>query len=213
MSSKQRKPIHPILETMVDLAQRRLEAGPVVTPSEVTALREALRDRLVRARRELGHSMTERDSYLLLFPLVVHLDELVQAMVPDDSQAQWELLQRDLFDTEKGGELFYKALDELLETEQANPLVYEIYAFCLNLGFRGRYIGNEEKVAEYSTALAARLPDPPADADEEASKEASKDDGRFRRATSPLWYYAAAFGLVAGAWVAIDMYVAETLLR
>lgn len=196
-----RDAVRGILETMVSLARRRIEVGPPMTDTELMRIRTELRDQLIRARKRLGKIWTERDSYLLLFPLVVHLDEIVQMLVPEGRGGGWTLLQKELFDTEKGGQLFYEALDELLETEQANPFVYEVYAFCLSLGFRGKYLGLEAEVDGYKESLSERLATP---AELQPEINAGPEVATtVRSVRSQLWYYAFAILLIIAGYVGL----------
>jgi type IV/VI secretion system ImpK/VasF family protein len=207
-----RHQVSPILDTMVNLAARRAEARSVSgSPSELGRLRTALRDQLVTAKRELSKELGERDSYLLLFPLVVHLDEMVQLLFAETRGDTWVLLQKDLFDTEKGGQLFYKALDELLGNEQVNPLVYEMYAFCLDLGFRGKLLGDDEGIASYAARIREKLLPPP------ERPVAAPEEARWQRPpVSPRWYYLAALVVVGLGWYVMAQFAKEqeqSLLR
>lgn len=189
------EPVLPILRTMVTLARRRTEPGPPVLPDELQRLRMEVRAQLVAAREGLEKSMSERDAYLVLFPVVVHLDELVQTLLQDNQRGVWPLLQRDLFDTDRGGELFYATLDEILEGT-ALPIVVEVYAFCLRLGFRGKLLGDEEGAAAVIQRVSARLAD-----DIEPSRMTEPEEvPRLQRARSALWYYLGAAIIIALLW-------------
>lgn len=193
MTNDQLEPILPIMQTMVTLSRRRVEPGPPITPDELSRLRSDVRTRLVAARETLAKTLTERDGYLVLFPVVVTLDELVQTLVPDGREGSWPLLQRELFDTDKGGELFYATLDEILETTLGATVVYEIYAFCLRLGFRGRLLGDEAAADEVMERLGRKLAAEPLPRPTLAEPE---EVPRLRRVSSGLWYYVAAAGLI-----------------
>lgn len=188
-----------VLDTMVNLHARREEGKGIASASELTRLRSALREQLVTANKALARELGEKESYLLLFPLVVHLDEIVQHLAPDTRGDGWPLLQKDLFDTEKGGQLFYNALDELLDDPRANPVLFEMYAFCLQLGFRGRLADNDEAIQAYLDRIYQRLvPAPNTEGAEPPPPLTWK-----RAPISPLWYYALALMLIAAGWVAV----------
>lgn len=195
------EPMLPILRTMVRLARRRTEPGPPVTPDELGRVHAEVREQLVSARETLGATLAERDVFLMLFPVVVHLDELVQTLMRDGQQGLWPLLQRDLFEIDRGGELFYATLDEILETSLGTTEVYAIYAFCLRLGFRGKLLGDEPAAADVLQRVARKLTTEPRPT---AAEPEPEEVPRLGRASSVLWYYLAAAVLIALAWYGLQ---------
>ena len=78
-----------------------------------------------------------------LFPVCVWADEQIM-------NAQWEgvsdvwpntLLQKEFFNTNLGGELFYEKLDALFGDTM---IAHDVYALCLAQGFKGKYVFNLE---------------------------------------------------------------------
>lgn len=191
----------PMMATMVELAAPRRTAA--ITTDDLARLRLDLRKQLTALKGELSTQLTERESYLALFAVVVHLDELVQTTYIGDNHLSWPSLQKEFFDTDKGGDLFYQALDDLLDGRQYAAVVYEVYYFCLRVGFRGRYVQDEDKVAQYMKKLAARVVGAPAGMDEiEIDLELDKPEAagrsvqRLRLFGSELWYYLAAVAVI-----------------
>ncbi len=120
-------------------------------------LRQELETSLYRVRDTFKQELTERQTYQLIFPLVVFFDEVIQLRYPEKN---WHLLQKDLFETDRGGAQFYESLDELLD-DNAPECIYQAYYFCLKLGFEGRLAGNTILLDSYQERLKARFSLPP----------------------------------------------------
>ena len=175
------------------------QAAPVLTPPPMLTLvsvRSEVRTQLDRLRMVLHDHYTERDAYLVLFPIVTHLDEYVQTKLLSSNHPKaayfsklmkWPTLQKELFDIEDGGVLFYDTLDDLLRKPQTPTFVFEVYLLCLNHGFLGKYNDNAVKIAEYKKKLAEKIPvDTPPEA---ALRGPSKP---LAKTISHYWYYAGA---------------------
>lgn len=105
---------------------------------EGAALRETV-DRLIEAvRRDASADGLDADDVeAALFPVVVWFDEV--AMNTEwPGQREWKgaQLQRSLFQTSRGGELFFERLATLPPEKNG---VREVYLLCLSLGFKGKY--------------------------------------------------------------------------
>ncbi|RME71447.1 MAG: hypothetical protein D6776_10200 [Planctomycetota bacterium] len=144
--------------TAVEIGLRPAFRG--VDEQQLVRLRSELRARLERLRTALAEQLTEREIYLALFPIVLYLDEQVQRRLLGDGQTPWPPLQKELYQIDEGGEMFYQVLDDLLRKPSTLPFIYELYYFCLSDGFRGRYADNPSKINEYKTRLADRIPRP-----------------------------------------------------
>ncbi|MEN6466457.1 MAG: DotU family type IV/VI secretion system protein [Syntrophaceae bacterium] len=87
-----------------------------------------------------------RDS---LFPVCALIDELLMCSAWQQKE-EWQKYQLQLafFDTTNAGEEFFRRLAALRaecpEGEGGNDSVREIYAFCLAMGFKGRYYGPQD---------------------------------------------------------------------
>ena len=123
----------------------------------IVGFRSRVRDRLGWLKENLSVDLTSREVYHVLFPLVIHIDELVSSSVTSQD-ASWQPLQLQLFDIDDGGEQFYTALDVLLAKEDTLALIFECYYFCLKDGFRGLYVDSPRKIYEYMDRLVVRMP-------------------------------------------------------
>jgi type IV/VI secretion system ImpK/VasF family protein len=164
---------------------------PTRVSTNLTLLHSELQELLVTLKAELSRDLSERDCYLALFPIVVYIDEIIQTKYTGAQQPSWPLLQREFFDTDRGGELFYDTLDELLERDRPPQLVYEIYFFCLNLGFQGKNAGNDARRDTYMRRLSHFFVVP-----ETPITEPKPEAGSIEPPGTYVWYYLGAVGVV-----------------
>jgi type IV/VI secretion system ImpK/VasF family protein len=174
-----------------------------VDEGRLVKLRVELRARLEQMRARLADHLTEREIYLVLFPLVIYFDEMVQKRFLSSSETKWPPLQKELFNIDDGGEVFYQVLDDLLRKPDTFPFVYEVYYLTLSDGFKGKYVDNPSKIAEYKSALTGKISVPRI---EEAEEEAEEPPIWYRR--FPIWNYVAAVGAFVFAYGALRLIAA-----
>ncbi|MEW5802326.1 MAG: DotU family type IV/VI secretion system protein [bacterium] len=161
---------------------------------DIIRLRAHIRTQLDYLRAKLSETLAERDCYLILFAMVAHFDEYVQSNYLNDTSQLWPPLQKELYRIDDAGELFYDTLDEILQRPQTLPLVYEVFYFCLNHGFQGRYNDNPVRITEYMRRLRAKIPLH----EMENNQAAPEETGQIKYVGSMAWYYgAAAAGIAA----------------
>jgi len=119
-------------------------------------LRAEVRELLVSLKARLNEHLTEREVYYCLFPLTIHFDEMVLRSL-DAKVQRWAPLQKELFDIDNGGELFFGAIDALLQRDETLPLIFEVFLFCLQNGFRGTYVHANSRLDEYTSRLKSRI--------------------------------------------------------
>ena len=125
--------------------------------SDIAPVRMQIRERLTWLRSELDDDLSAREAFQVLFPLVIHVDELT-AVALGARASDWRKLQLEFFEIDDGGELFFLRADELLGQDDVHPLVFEVYYFCLSDGFVGRYGASPSKLDDYKSRLASRIP-------------------------------------------------------
>ena len=128
-----------------------------VDSDEVIRIRADLRVQLDFLKVKLSENLSERDCYLVIFPIVAYLDEYIQEHLLDIHQLNWPLLQKELFQIVDGGEVFYETIDDIMRKPQTIPFIYEVYYFCLMHGFRGKYNDNPVKINEYLKNLKTKI--------------------------------------------------------
>ena len=127
----------------------RDDESVIVTPDDMIRIRAELRTQLDFLKATLAEQYSERDTYTVLFAVVAQIDELIQTNFLRTLNLSWPLLQKELFQIDNAGEVFYEILDDILPKPQTNTFIYEVYFFCLRYGFRGRYENNPVKITEY----------------------------------------------------------------
>jgi len=159
---------------------------------DVVGARSEIRTQLDFLRVKLAETLAERDCYLVLFPIVAYFDEHVQTRYLDVNQLSWPPLQKELFQIDDAGELFYETVDDLLRKPQTIPFIYEVYYFCLNQGFQGKYVDNPVKISEYMKKLRGKIPV----VDLATVQSASEETVQIRLVGSAIWYYLASAALL-----------------
>lgn len=88
------------------------------------------------------------------YALVALLDELVTYYYPHANH-HWPArsLQLYYYQTNIAGYRFFENLNELLMDKSKNRYVLEVYYFCLQLQFKGRYQGHDDSIREYQQQL------------------------------------------------------------
>jgi type IV/VI secretion system ImpK/VasF family protein len=136
---------------------READTQSAMAMIDLVALRSKLRSQLEDLRAAITEQYSERDSYFVLFPLTAHCDEVVKKMILDINHLEWPSLQQELYQVADAGDLFYELLDNALSKPETLPLVYEVYYFCLNDGFSGRYTANPDRLAGYLQKLRKHI--------------------------------------------------------
>ncbi len=181
-------PLHPSPKMGEADAGAQAEEGPPAggALSDIVGVRAEIRTQLDFLRVKLAEQLAERDCYLVLFPIVAYFDEHVKTSYLDENQLSWPPLQKELFQIDDAGELFYETVDEILRKPQTIPFIYEVYYFCLNKGFQGKYVDNPVKINDYMKKLREKIPV----ADPESIDVVPEDTGRIKAVGSAIWYYA-----------------------
>ena len=184
------------VELAKDLAFREEHAKG----ADLVRMRDGMRKLLDGLRKELSRTLSEHAVYSVLVPIVIYADELARVVTRGSVQG-WEPLQSETFNIENGGELFYWAIDERLRQPETQPLVFEVFYFCLNDGFVGMYQGDPRKIEEYKDRLRKRI----------LAKSPGSAPHKERAAPTivkfPLRYYAAAAGVTLAVYALMRLYV------
>lgn len=189
----------PRLARAFEVARELTLHGAVSAGPDLVALRSHLRQRLVELRATFAEVLTDHDVYYALFPVVVHVDELVRISTRGEA-ARWEPLQGELYEIDNGGELFFKVADDKLRQQETHPFVFEVFYFCLADGFAGMYQGDRKRLDEYAMRLAERVPlrpTPPA---------AARPLRGVELVPFPWQYYAVASGLALTTYLALSWF-------
>lgn len=148
--------LHPLRETAA--ADKTLIGGAdVCSADDLIRIRSELRNQLDYLKSVVAQQYSERDTYIILFPIVAQIDELIQVNFLRSMNLTWPLLQKELFQIDNAGDVFYEILDDILQKPQTYPFIFEVYYFCMRYGFRGRYENNPVKFGEYLKKLQAKL--------------------------------------------------------
>lgn len=183
----------PVLSVVGNAA---VAAAPAPRSQAVLFLAEEVRARILRLREELA-SEPARDHIVLI--LVLFLDERVMQMLPEDLCLSWPMLQREWLGSTHGGDELYRILEHVLAMAEPPLALLEVFYFCLNSGFVGRYAGQPALIEAWKErlrmAIAAR--DQAAQEGTGYSDEPSDQVYLSQAPRSPAWMYLGALLLVA----------------
>jgi type IV/VI secretion system ImpK/VasF family protein len=166
--------------------------------ADLVKLRARVRQRLVWLKSQLTGTLPEHEVHYVLFPIIVHFDELVR-LVSRGAATRWEPLQSELYDVDNGGELFFTRLEERLLQEETPPIVFEVFYFCLKDGFQGMHQGDTRKLAEYEARLSDRIPKKPIEVEDDGPAPVPVELVGF-----PFHYYVMAVSAVACAYMLLS---------
>lgn len=180
----------------------------VISKDDFVMLRTELRNKLDLFKSFLNEHLNERETFLVLFPLVVYIDEKVQSQLPFQRQTDWPPLQKELYDTFNGGEQFYDTIDDILRKADTHPFLFEVFYFCLSLGFKGKYGSTPKRIEEYKEALRSKISLPEVERD-----LINEDDEGFLTIEKPSYwpYYAAVAVFLFGIYT--SLYVVSAVAR
>lgn len=168
---------------------------------DLVDVRGAVRAKLDLLKANLTRTLTERESYLVLFPIVVYCDEVIQNRLLSGPEMVWPPLQKELFKIDNGGEVFYDTLDDLLRKPETLPFIYEVFYYCLAAGFTGKHANNLAKINEYKSKLEAKIPValPP------KPQEAAEAEDVVSLETLPVWSWVGAAVFLATVFGALHL--------
>jgi type IV/VI secretion system ImpK/VasF family protein len=175
-----------------DTSMEEREPQKEYSIEDMIALRAELRNQLDFLKVAMSDMHSERDTYMMLFPIVAQIDEIIQNNILSPVNVSWPLLQKELFQIENAGEVFYEILEDLLNKPQTPTSIYEVYYFCLRYGFRGRYEKHPAKIVDYINLLREKLE---VNGKKDIPLE-TESIGQVKRIIRPYWYYLIAAGLV-----------------
>ncbi len=152
---------------------------------DLVKARSEIRKQFESLRIKLLECLSEQECYQVIFPLMVHFDEIVRAEFLKDEQLKWPLLQKEFYDVDNGGELFYDNLNSILRKPQTSEFIFEVNYFCLKHGFRGKYVDEPVKIKKYKDKLKEKI----SVIDMEGVSIFPEDTGEIKYFLSPLLYY------------------------
>lgn len=88
------------------------------------------------------------------------LDEIALKYLQGSARDTWEMepLQVHFFQSYHAGDVLCNRIEELCRSNQPNVKIAEGYLCAINLGFRGRYVLNEEETSKWRDALQKIVP-------------------------------------------------------
>lgn len=167
---------------------------PPLSAAVRSRLRAELLAQLSELKTGLRSQLSEKEVGMVLLPLVIHIDELVMRRLTEDEQTLWPLLQRELFDLQNGGEVFYDFIQERLAMPSTPSLLFDVLYFCLSDGFCGKFAEEPARIEQYKRMLVEKIPQP-ALPPPPAKRRRGKDEASPGAVVAPVrpgWFYLSA---------------------
>ena len=187
--------VHARLATIDDLVDDLAFQKKHPNGADLVALKAKIRARLHLLKNALASTYSEEDTHAILFPIVMYFDEIVR-FVSREVARKWETLQGEIYNTESGGEEFYKYVEQI----KSPPLAIEVYYYCLNDGFEGQHAEDPAHIEDYKKRLEARLQTVAVVADPPRAEPPPPELVRF-----PVFYYVAAVAAIAGLYLVLRL--------
>ncbi|MCP4176318.1 MAG: DotU family type IV/VI secretion system protein [bacterium] len=90
-----------------------------------------------------------KTTYYITFPIVVYCDEFISKIFAESSLT-WPKLQKEIYNTEDGGEKIYELIDQLIEQPTFPEIVYQTNYVILKTDFKGKLVDeNTQKTKAY----------------------------------------------------------------
>jgi type IV/VI secretion system ImpK/VasF family protein len=119
----------------------------------------SLREKVIRKLKEIHDTvikvLSDKDAYYLIFSLTALSDEIAQSHVQKFETAGWEPLQFQLYGMADAGNVFFGYLDSFKGRNDISGLVRKTYLYCLNDGFKGKYVLEAGRIETYREDLRA----------------------------------------------------------
>lgn len=133
----------------------------VIGADPLIHLRDDLLDQVASLENGLAAEVGEETAKDAVRPLVFLLDDQMLARL-SDAEETVPLLQTKRYQFSNGGERFFSLADAALGHDDTQPMIFELYLFCLKAGFGGRYGDQPAQLRKYEEKLAKRIPMPKA---------------------------------------------------
>ncbi len=138
----------------------RLRANRQVI-SDSQAFRAQMQNALRAAEKEgIKKLYPPEDVRLATFAIVAFLDESILSS-NNAAFTEWSggPLQVEMFGHQRAGEVFFENIERLLSRSDSHAVgdLLEIYSLCVLLGYKGKYVGEQDSVRPVLDAIAEKI--------------------------------------------------------
>lgn len=127
----------------------RMRAGQLNVSDGNSFRRDVINSLEKSEKRARARGYSDENVRLAQFAVVVFLDNVVmRTRQPAFAAWQGHTLETETFKSNRGGELFFQRLDELLRGQISDKMiadVLEVYYLCLLLGYKGELEGGDSQ--------------------------------------------------------------------
>ncbi|WP_299494624.1 DotU family type IV/VI secretion system protein [uncultured Shewanella sp.] len=116
-----------------------IEPEKVASNIEINLIESALLSALDKCEASLLQELEPEKVNWIMIALTIYSDECARIAQNGIDPVKWRGVQHSKLNIRSGGHYFYTCLDKLLEQSELMVDVLDVYYFCLNQGFVGRY--------------------------------------------------------------------------
>ncbi|MCP3965279.1 MAG: DotU family type IV/VI secretion system protein [Lentisphaerae bacterium] len=106
---------------------------------KIIEFRSDLRKKINTLQQACEKEYGAKTTYYIIFPIVVYCDESVSMFLAQNS-VNWPKMQKEIFNTQDGGEEFYELLEQVLQHPTYPELVYQVNYLILKAGYKGKLV-------------------------------------------------------------------------
>jgi type IV/VI secretion system ImpK/VasF family protein len=174
-----------------------------ITPELIESTKSRISLLLDQLKTSLELKLGKEHSSLVLFAIVAAVDEEMQGFNYNHLKVRWTPLQKDFYSAYTAGEVFFKTIDEILDSPTIPSMVYEVFYFMLKSGFRGKYRDSKTQLSKYSDLLRQKIQVASPSTKQSAAEEVSLYTSKKRK----KWhYYGLAISLLAGCYLGLFVF-------
>jgi type IV/VI secretion system ImpK/VasF family protein len=166
--------------------ERILFEKNTITPESMENTRKKMTTLVENVKSSLEQRLDKHHASLIIFAIVAAVDEKMHGYDYNTSKVRWAPLQKDFYAAYTAGEIFYKSLDEILDSPNIPNIVYQVYYAMLKRGFQGKYKDAKTQIAKYLDMLKDKIPVPNVVAKKEPTK---LNVVKAQRSKFKKWHY------------------------
>jgi type VI protein secretion system component VasF len=147
--------------------------------------------------------MEKYHASLIIFPIIATIDEKMHGYDLHNVKIKWTPLQKDFYASYNAGEIFFKNLDEILDSTTIPNIIYQVNYTMLKMGFQGKYRESKIQINKYLEMLKDKIPTP-----HNVEKKTSSPPLRplDKRSWLKKWHcYGISMALVAGTYMILTL--------
>lgn len=140
------------------IEQKKLSFGNrTISPELIETTRNEISHLIDELKATLELRLEKSHVSLMLFAIVALIDEEMQGFNYNHLKVRWTPLQKDFYSAYTAGEVFFKTIDDILDSPAIPSIVFEVFYFMLKSGFKGKYRDSKTQLSKYLDLLRQKI--------------------------------------------------------